>query len=97
MAFNPDQCTTHAPSGGRIEPRGASGVQSVSGKAFARVRELAAPDRMGTITAVHTHHYRNRPYGGWKRSILPTAISSMWLGRSSKAKLRHTTSIRSAL
>ena len=47
------------------------GVQSVSGKAFARVRELAAPDRMGTITAVHTHHYRNRPYGGWKRSIPP--------------------------
>jgi len=25
MAFNPDHATTHAPSGGRIEPRGASG------------------------------------------------------------------------
>jgi predicted dehydrogenase len=47
------------------------GVQSVSGKTFARACELAAPDRMGTITAIHTHHYRNRPYGGWKRSIPP--------------------------
>jgi len=47
------------------------GVQSVSGKTFARARELTAPDSMGTITAIHTHHYRNRPYGGWKRSIPP--------------------------
>src|SRR6516164_10852844 len=39
------------------------GVQSVSGKAFQRARELAASDRMGAITAIHTHHYRNRPYG----------------------------------
>jgi predicted dehydrogenase len=24
---------------------------------------------MGTITQLHTHHYRNAPYGGWKRPI----------------------------
>ena len=69
MAFNPDHARRM-----RRAVEGSNrvvqvGVQSVSGKAFARVRELAAPDRMGTITAVHTHHYRNRPYGGWKRSI----------------------------
>src|SRR5437763_12090561 len=71
MAFNPDHARRM-----RRAVEGSNrvvqvGVQSVSGKAFARVRELAAPDRMGTITAVHTHHYRNRPYGGWKRSIPP--------------------------
>jgi predicted dehydrogenase len=47
------------------------GVQSVSGKSFARAREFSTPDRLGTITAVHTHHYRNSPYGGWKRTIPP--------------------------
>jgi predicted dehydrogenase len=26
---------------------------------------------MGLITVIHTHHYRNAPYGGWKRSIPP--------------------------
>ena len=24
---------------------------------------------MGVITAIHTHHYRNAPYGGWTREI----------------------------
>jgi len=24
---------------------------------------------MGTITQLHTHHYRNAPYGGWKLPI----------------------------
>jgi predicted dehydrogenase len=69
MAFNPDHARRM-----RRAVEGSNrvvqvGVQSVSGKACARARELVAPDRMGTITAVHTHHYRNRPYGGWKRSI----------------------------
>lgn len=47
------------------------GVQSVSGKAFTQVRQLSTPSRLGTITAVHTHHYRNASYGGWKRKIPP--------------------------
>jgi len=71
MAFNPDHARRM-----RRAVEGSNrvvqvGVQSVSGKTFARARELAAPDRMGTITAIHTHHYRNRPYGGWKRPIPP--------------------------
>jgi predicted dehydrogenase len=71
MAFNPDHARRM-----RRALEGSNrvvqvGVQSVSGKAFARAREFSIPDRLGTITAVHTHHYRNRPYGGWKRTIPP--------------------------
>lgn len=69
MAFNPDHARRM-----RRAVQGSNrvvqvGVQSVSGKAFTRARELSTPDRLGTITAVHTHHYRNAPYGGWKRQI----------------------------
>jgi predicted dehydrogenase len=71
MAFNPDHARRM-----RRAVEGSNrvvqvGVQSVSGKTFARACELAAPDHVGTVTAIHTHHYRNRPYGGWKRSIPP--------------------------
>jgi predicted dehydrogenase len=69
MAFNPDHARRM-----RRALEGSNrvvqvGVQSVSGKAFARARKFSTPDRLGTITAVHTHHYRNSPYGGWKRTI----------------------------
>jgi predicted dehydrogenase len=71
MAFNPDHARRM-----RRALEGSNrvvqvGVQSVSGKAFVRAREFSTPDRLGTITAVHTHHYRNMPYGGWKRRIPP--------------------------
>jgi predicted dehydrogenase len=71
MAFNPDHAhrMRRALEGSKRVVQ--VGVQSVSGKAFARARELSTPDRLGTITAVHTHHYRNAPYGGWKRKIPP--------------------------
>jgi len=71
MAFNPDHARRM-----RRALEGSNrviqvGVQSVSGKAFERAREFSIPDRLGNITAVHTHHYRNAPYGGWKRKIPP--------------------------
>ena len=71
MAFNPDHAHRM-----RRALEGSNrvvqvGVQSVSGKAFTLAHELSTPDRLGTITAVHTHHYRNAPYGGWKRKIPP--------------------------
>ncbi len=47
------------------------GIQSTSAPGFARARELATPERMGAIHAIHAHHYRNAPYGGWMRSIPP--------------------------
>src|SRR5215472_15378661 len=71
MAFNPDHARRM-----RRAVLGSNrvvqvGIQSVSGKACERARELCTPDRLGTITAVHAHHYRNAPYGGWKREIPP--------------------------
>ena len=45
------------------------GIQSASGPAVDRVRDCLSPERMGQITAIHTHMYRNEPYGGWKRAI----------------------------
>jgi predicted dehydrogenase len=71
MAFNPDHARRM-----RLALQGSNrmvqvGVQSVSGKAFQRAKELATPEHMGLITAIHTHHYRNKPYGGWRRSIPP--------------------------
>lgn len=71
LAFNPDHARRM-----RRALEGSNrvvqvGLQSVSGKACARAREFCTPDRMGTITAIHAHHYRNSPYGGWKRAIPP--------------------------
>lgn len=71
MAFSPDHARRMRRALAGSNRVVQVGVQSVSGKTFARACELAAPDRMGTVTAIHTHHYRNRPYGGWKRSIPP--------------------------
>ena len=47
------------------------GIQSTSGAGSVKACELATPERMGVITAIHTHHYRNEPYGGWMREIPP--------------------------
>lgn len=71
MAFNPDHARRMRRAAEGSDRVVQVGVQSVSGKAFARAREVSTPDRLGTITAVHTHHYRNMPYGGWKRTIPP--------------------------
>src|SRR5438552_3051047 len=47
------------------------GIQSTSGPGFAHAKVLATPEHMGVITLIHTHHYRNAPYGGWMRPIPP--------------------------
>ena len=44
------------------------GIQSTSGP-LDSVRQYLGPEQMGSITQLHTHHYRNSPYGGWKRPI----------------------------
>lgn len=71
MAFNPDHARRMRRAFERSNRVVQVGVQSVSGQAFARAREFSTPDRLGIITAVHAHHYRNSPYGGWKRDIPP--------------------------
>jgi predicted dehydrogenase len=45
------------------------GMQMNSGPGVRKVQELLTPERMGTITAIEAHHYRNAPYGGWMRQI----------------------------
>ncbi len=69
MAFNPDHAKRM-----RSALRGSGrivqiGIQSTSAPAVERVRAYLRPEQVGTITAIHTHHYRNAPYGGWKRAL----------------------------
>jgi predicted dehydrogenase len=47
------------------------GIQSVTSETFELVKSVNTPENMGTITALHTHMYRNAPYGGWKQPIPP--------------------------
>jgi predicted dehydrogenase len=71
MAFNPDHVKRMRAAfegSGRIVQ---IGIQSTSGPGLAKARELATRDRLGSITAIHTHHFRNAPYGGWLRPIPP--------------------------
>jgi predicted dehydrogenase len=71
MAFNPDHARRMRRAFEESNRLVQIGIQSVSGKGFQRAHALATPDRMGTVTAIHTHHYRNKPYGGWRRSVPP--------------------------
>jgi predicted dehydrogenase len=69
MAFNPDHARRMRKAfegSGRVVQ---IGMQMNSGPGIAKVRELATADRMGTISAIQAHHYRNAPYSGWLREI----------------------------
>jgi predicted dehydrogenase len=71
MAFHPEHARRmrKAFSGsGRVVQ---IGMQMNSGPGIRKVQEWITPDRMGTITAIEAHHYRNAPYGGWLREIPP--------------------------
>jgi predicted dehydrogenase len=69
MAFNPDHARrmkkAYENSGRVVQV----GIQATSTPGLARIREMVTPEKMGTITALHTLHYRNAPYGGWTREI----------------------------
>ncbi len=88
MAFNPDHAKRMRQAfqgSGRVVQ---IGIQSTSSDAVAQAKEHLTPDKMGTITAIHTHHYRNAPYGGWKRPI-PADCDEQhvdWLGFQGEAK-----------
>jgi predicted dehydrogenase len=69
MAFTPDHAKRMRQAHAAARRVVQIGIQSTSSPAFAQVKRLATPEQMGTITLLHTHHYRNAPYGGWKRSI----------------------------
>jgi predicted dehydrogenase len=69
MAFNPDHARRMRRAfegSGRVVQ---VGIQSTSSPTFEQARSLASPDRTGVVTAIHTHMYRNAPYGGWKRAL----------------------------
>lgn len=69
MAFSPDHAKRMRKAlegSGRIVQ---VGVQSISGAEAVQARAYLAPEKIGMITQIHTHHYRNAPYGGWKRAI----------------------------
>ncbi len=71
LAFSPDHAKRMRKAlegSGRVVQ---VGIQMISGPGMEMVREIATPERMGVITAIHTHHYRNAPYGGWMREIPP--------------------------
>ncbi len=69
MAFNPDHARRMRRAFLGSHRVVQVGIQSTSSPGFARARELAEPEKMGQITALHTHMYRNAAYGGWKRTI----------------------------
>jgi predicted dehydrogenase len=69
MAFNPDHARrmrTAFEASNRVVQIGS---QATSGPAVSAVHGYLNDRNMGTITQLHTHHYRNEPYGGWKQSI----------------------------
>jgi len=69
MAFNPDHAKRMRKAlegSGRVVQ---VGIQSTSSPAIPKVREYLQLEHMGVITQLHTFHYRNAPYGGWKRAI----------------------------
>ncbi|HET7214400.1 MAG TPA: Gfo/Idh/MocA family oxidoreductase [Terriglobia bacterium] len=69
MAFTPDHARRMRKAFESSNRVVQIGIQSLSGIGYTRVRGLATPERMGAITALHTHAFRNAPYGGWKREI----------------------------
>jgi predicted dehydrogenase len=69
MAFNPGHAKRMKQSFEKSDRVVQVGIQSVSTPGFNTIRGLITPEKMGTITALHTHHYRNSPYGGWTRPI----------------------------
>lgn len=71
MAFNPGHARRMRKAfqgSGRVVQ---IGMQMNSGEGVAKIRELATAERMGSLTAIQAHHYRNSPYGGWMRTIPP--------------------------
>jgi len=69
MAFSPDHAKRMRKALEGSDRVVQVGIQMISGPGMATVREWTTPERMGVITAIHTHHYRNAPYGGWMRDI----------------------------
>jgi len=69
MAFNPDHAKRMRKAlngSGRVVQ---VGMQMNSGSGVRQIKDLLSADKMGTLTAIEAHHYRNSAYGGWMRQI----------------------------
>ena len=69
MAFNPDHAKRMRKAlegSGRVVQ---VGIQGTSATGVEDAKSIINSGKMGVITQLHTHHYRNEPYGGWKRPI----------------------------
>jgi len=71
MAFNPDHAMRMKKALEGTKQVVQIGIQSTSGPQVEAVRQYLDPTHMGVISTIDTHHYRNEPYGGWKRPIPP--------------------------
>ena len=69
MAFNPDHAKRMRKALSGSDRVVQVGIQITSGAGMRKVQELAGSERMGTITALQAHHYRNARHGGWLREI----------------------------
>ncbi|MGH9434392.1 MAG: Gfo/Idh/MocA family protein [Terriglobia bacterium] len=69
MAFNPDHARRMKRAFQGSNRVVQVGIQSTSGPVQGKAHDMASPDQMGVVTALHTHMYRNAAYGGWKRGI----------------------------
>ena len=69
MAFNPDHARRMKKAFAKSDRVVQVGIQATSAPGLIRIREMATPEKVGSITALHTHHYRNARYGGWTREI----------------------------
>jgi len=96
MAFNPDHAVRMKKALEGTKQVVQIGIQSTSGPQVEAVRQYLNPTHMGVISAIDTHHYRNEPYGGWKRPIPRIATCSTWAGRNFKVKPHPTPGTRTA-
>jgi predicted dehydrogenase len=72
MAFNPDHAKRMRKALEGTDRVVQVGIQSTSSQAQVQAREMVSnAQQMGTITAIHSHMYRNAPYGGWRTPIPP--------------------------
>jgi predicted dehydrogenase len=69
MAFNPDHARRMKKAFEKSDRVVQVGIQATSTPGCARIRELATPEKMGVISGLHSHHYRDARYGGWTRPI----------------------------
>ncbi len=71
MAFNPAHARRMRKAFAGSRRVVQVGMQMNSAPSISKIQELLAAGRLGTITAIQAHHYRNAPYGGWLRQVPP--------------------------